>query len=134
MHARPPQRPDDLNRRPGVIAHTTTLEGWKRRLALALLVLHGLSGGVVSLAHASERLSAPIHIEAQHGSACIALHDELRCALCQYAGSRVTSPGLRTWAPESGTDVRCPPAYDAPSPRHPLRHTTAPRAPPAPRS
>jgi hypothetical protein len=67
-----------------------------RRVALPLLVLQLLTGGVVSLAHASERLSAPVHIEAARGSACVALHDELRCVLCQYAGSQATSPGLRT--------------------------------------
>jgi hypothetical protein len=54
---------------------------WTRSLAALLLGLQALAGGVVSLAHASERLNAPIHIEARHASACIALHDELRCTL-----------------------------------------------------
>lgn len=105
-----------------------------RRLALPLLVLQGLAGGVVSLAHASDRLSAPVHIEAAHGSACVALHDELRCALCQYAGSKVTPPGLRTVVPETGTSVRRPPTYYVLAPRPYDRRTAQPRAPPAPRS
>jgi len=113
-----------------VIAHTTTHDVWMRRLALPLLVLQGLSGGVVSLAHASDRLSAPIHVEAAHDSSCVALHDELRCALCQYAGSQLTSPGLRTLAPEMGTPVGRPPTCGAPPPRRPNRRTARPRAPP----
>ncbi len=116
-----------------MIAHTTTHDRWMRRLALPLLVLQGLSGGVVSLAHASDQLSAPIHIEAAHDSSCVALHDVLRCALCQYAGSQVTSPGLRTLIPETGTSVRCPPPCDAPPRRRPDRRTALPRAPPASR-
>ena len=71
-----------------MIALTTTPNRWTRRLAALLLVLQGLAGGAVSLAHASERLSAPAHIEAQHGAGCVALHDGLRCGLCQFAGSR----------------------------------------------
>ncbi len=54
-------------------------------LAALLLVIQGIAGGVVPLAHASERFTAPAHIEAQHGSGCLALHDELRCVLCHYA-------------------------------------------------
>jgi hypothetical protein len=101
-----------------------------RRLALPLLVLQGLSGGVVSLAHASDQLSAPIHVEAAHDSSCVALHDELRCALCQYAGSRAASPGLRTLVPETGTPVGRPPTWGAPPPRRPNCRTAPPRAPP----
>ncbi len=117
-----------------MIAHTTTHKRWMRRLALPLLVLQGLSGGVVSLAHASDQLSAPVHIEAAHGSACVALHDELRCALCQYAGSQVKSPQLQMLAPAIGTPVPRPPERDAPQPRRPDRRSAPPRAPPASRS
>jgi hypothetical protein len=63
---------------------------WTTPLAALLLVIQGIAGGVVPLAHASERFTAPAHIEAQHGSGCLAVHDELRCALCQYAATRVT--------------------------------------------
>jgi hypothetical protein len=117
-----------------VIAHTTTHDGWMRRLALPLLVLQGLSGGVVSLAHGSDRLSAPVHIEAAHGAACIALHDDLRCALCHYAGSQVTSPGMRTLVSETETSVPRPPTCDTPPPRRSDRRTSPSRAPPVPRS
>ena len=65
-----------------MIALTTTPNRWTRRLAALLLVLQGLAGGAVPLAHASERLSAPAHVEAQHGAGCVALHDGLRCPLC----------------------------------------------------
>ena len=58
-------------------------------LATVLLVLQGLAAAVVPLAHASERFSAPAHIEAQHATPCLALHDALRCTLCHYAGTRV---------------------------------------------
>ena len=117
-----------------MIAHTTTHERWTRRLALPLLVLQGLSGGVVSLAHASDRRSAPVHIEAAHDSACVALHDALRCALCQYAGSQVTAPRLRSVVPVSQTPVRRAPTRDAPPPHRCDRRTGQPRAPPPPRS
>jgi len=105
---------------------------WPAPLAALLLVIQGIAGGVVPLAHAAERFSAPAHIEAQHGSDCLVLHDELRCALCRFAATRVT-----TQRPE-GRLVATPhaePPYD----RHPVaptpgaHHLTAPpRAPPFP--
>src|SRR5207237_10556407 len=93
---RPSQRPTHPNRRQGVIAPTTRPTRWTRSLAALLLVLQGLAGSAVSLAHASERFTAPIHIEAQHASTCIALHDELRCTLCHYAGSQLQAQQPRT--------------------------------------
>src|SRR5207302_2915936 len=106
---------------------------WTRRLAALRLVLQGLTGSAVSLAHASERLSAPIHIEAQHASACIALHDELRCTLCHYAGSQLQAQQPRT-------QLGAPAATDRPLPRlraAPVyradRRTAPPRGPPASR-
>lgn len=111
----------------------TRANGWTRRLALPLLVLQGLAGGAVPLAHASERLSAPIHIEAQHASTCVALHDELRCALCHYAGSQLQASAPLSVAPSAGAPERLGPARDA-APPHRLRLRTAPpRAPPASR-
>jgi hypothetical protein len=117
-----------------VIALTTMPTRWTRGLAALLLVLQGLAGGAVSLAHGSERLSAPIHIEAQHASACIALHDELRCTLCHYAGSQVQSQQPRT-------QVAAAAATSGPLPRRdtvPLcradRRTAPSRGPPASRS
>ena len=113
-----------------MIAHTTTHDVWMRRLALPLLVLQGLSGGVVSLAHASDRLSAPIHVEAAHDSSCVALHDELRCALCHFAGAPLAPLVVRHAAPDLTLVERGPGAAD-PAPRCRPAHLSAPpRAPP----
>ena len=82
-----------------MIALTTTRTRRTRYLAAVLLVLQGLAGGAVSLAHASEPVAAPAHIEAQHRAACLALHDELRCALCHYAGAHVVLQHVRAASP-----------------------------------
>jgi len=115
-----------------VIALTTTRNRWTRYLAMLLLVLQGLAGGAVSLAHASERVTAPSHIEAQHGSACLALHDELRCALCQWAGAqaapRPTQMGPLRQASVEGRSAD-PDAIPA---RRPDARCAPPRAPPPP--
>lgn len=107
---------------------------WTRRLAELLLVLQALAGGAVPLAHASERLSAPAHIEAQHGAGCVALHDGLRCALCQFAGSQVSSQQVRTQDRAAATVERRPSEVDAAPVRRPEHPTAPPRAPPASRS
>src|SRR5205085_662388 len=84
--------------------------------------------------HASERLSAPIHVEAQHATACIALHDELRCTLCHYAGSQIQSQQPRTQlAATAATDGPLPGRGAAPACR-PDRRTAPPRGPPSSRS
>ena len=117
-----------------MIARTPARTRWTRRLAALLLVLQGLAGGAVPLAHASERLSAPAHIEAQHGAGCLALHDSLRCALCQYAGSHVTAPQMRAHAARGATVERPPRGPDlAPRGRR-ERAAAPPRAPPPSRS
>ena len=61
-------------------------------LSALLLVLQVLSGGVVPLAHAGERQTAPGTIEAHHDSSCVVIHDAMRCALCLYANSLTTPP------------------------------------------
>ena len=117
-----------------MIALTTTRTRWTRRLATLLLVIQGLAGGAVSLAHGSERRSAPIHIEAQHASACIVLHDELRCTLCHYAGSHIQSQQPRTQlSAAAATDGPLPNRGAAPACR-PDRRTAPPRGPPTSRS
>jgi len=117
-----------------VIALTTTRNRWTTPLAALLLVIQGLAGGAVPLVHASERVSAPAHIEAQHGTACIALHDALRCALCHYAGSQVVLQPIRpATAATPLADTR--PAWADGAPAAALQHLTAPpRAPPGSRS
>ena len=116
-----------------MIALTTTPKRWTRGLAALLLALQGLAGSAVSLAHASERLSAPMHIEAQHATACVALHDELRCPLCQYAGSQVQSPQSVTRVAAAPAVERSRPRRDAPPTCPADRCTAPPRAPPASR-
>ncbi len=117
-----------------MIALTTTPNRWTRRLAALLLVLQGLAGGAVPLAHASERLSAPAHVEAQHGAGCVALHDGLRCPLCQFAGSQGSSQQVRTQAQVAAT-VELRPIECNAAPLVRQDHPTAPpRAPPASRS
>jgi hypothetical protein len=117
-----------------VTASIPTRNRWTRRLAGVLLVLQGLAGGGVSLAHASERLTAPAHIEAQHGAGCLALHDSLRCALCQFAGSQVTTQQVRAQVQTAATVERRGTEYDAPPARRPDHRTAPPRAPPLFRS
>jgi hypothetical protein len=117
-----------------VIALTASRTRLTRHLAALLLVLQGLAGGVVPLAHASERLTAPAHIEAQHGAGCLALHDGLRCALCQFAGSQVTTQQLRAQVQTAATVERRGNEYDAPPARRPDHRTAPPRAPPPFRS
>lgn len=117
-----------------MIALTTTPTRGTRSLATLLLVLQGLAGSAVSLAHASEPLTAPIHIEAQHASTCVALHDELRCTLCHYAGSYIQAQPPRTQlAAAAATDGPLPSRGAAP-PCRADRRTAPPRGPPSSRS
>ena len=117
-----------------MIARTATRQGMTRCLAALMLVLQGLAGGAVSLAHASERLTAPAHVEAQHGAGCVALHDGLRCPLCQFAGSQGSSQPVRTQGRLAATVERRPREVDAAPVRRPEHPTAPPRAPPASRS
>ena len=113
----------------------TALHAARRRLAVPLaallLVLQGLAGGAVALAHASEQITAPVHIEAQHTSACVVLHDALRCALCQYAGSQVRPAAVRVHTPDQRVTEHRGQA-EAIVPAHAPDHFTPPsRAPPS---
>jgi hypothetical protein len=63
-----------------------------RRIPLTiLLAIQALGGGAISLAHARDVVVAPPGFEASHSARCAILHDELRCALCHYAGARVVT-------------------------------------------
>jgi len=113
-----------------VIAPGTQRTRWTAPLAAVLLVIQAVSGGVVPLAHASERLTAPAHIEAQRDSGCVVLHDELRCVLCHYAGARVVSQQVRTQsATTTPTELR-PERADVARAAGPDHLTSPPRAPP----
>ena len=60
------------------------------RTGLALLiVVQGVGGGAITLAHARDVVTAPASVEAQHDARCPVLHDALRCALCHYASAQV---------------------------------------------
>ncbi len=64
-----------------------------KRIALGiLLAIQAIGGGAVTLAHARDIVAAPPGVEAGHDGRCAILHNELRCALCHYAGARVLTP------------------------------------------
>jgi len=116
------------------MALATTRNRYTVPLALLLLVIQGLAAGTVALAHASEHFSAPAHVEAQHDAGCVVLHDELRCALCQFAGSQVTLEQVRP-APVSTTLTEPRPVWaDRELVAAPQHLTAPPRAPPGSRS
>jgi hypothetical protein len=99
-------------------------------VAALLLVLQALAGGVVALAHAGERTTAPVAIESHHDAHCLVLHDELRCALCQYANAHVIAGTVAVRIPGSR-----PVAQPVEPPRlvvvfTPILRDARPRAPP----
>jgi hypothetical protein len=63
----------------------------KRIPLMLLLAIQALGGGAITLAHARDVVVAPPGFEARHDARCAILHDELRCALCQYASARVVT-------------------------------------------
>lgn len=113
-----------------MIAPGTQRRRWTAPLAAVLLAIQGVAGGVVPLAHASERFAAPAHIEAQHGSACVVLHDELRCVLCHYAGARVVAQQMRTQSATTTLTELRPEHADVARAAGPDHLTSPPRAPP----
>jgi len=80
----------------------------KRIPLLFLLVVQALGGGAITLAHARDVVSAPPGIEASHDARCAILHDEMRCALCHYAGARIVTPPSFT-LPASSESIRFTP-------------------------
>lgn len=102
----------------------------KRLPLVILLALQAVGSGAVSLAHARDVVVAPPGIEARHSAGCRILHDELRCALCHYAGTRVvTQQTLTVPAPAQAVRVSFPaPRFVA---RSVVHHTAPARAPPA---
>jgi hypothetical protein len=63
----------------------------KRIPLMLLLAIQALGGGAITLAHARDVVVEPPGFEARHDARCAILHDELRCALCQYASARVVT-------------------------------------------
>ena len=113
-----------------MIAPGTQRRRWTAPLAAVLLAIQGVGGGVVPLAHASERFTAPAHIEAQHGSACVVLHDELRCVLCHYAGMHVVLGPVRAQPGASTGPEQRPDRRERAQALRPDHLTAPPRAPP----
>lgn len=99
-------------------------------LAALLLVLQAAAGGAVSLADASEPVTAPSHIEAQHEAACPVLHDALRCALCHYAGTRVIVQHTAIILPSRPQAMVAPRLDSARVVALAIHFTASPRAPP----
>ena len=116
-----------------MIALRTKRHGCTTLLAALLLVLQGLAGGAVSLAHASERVNAPAHFEAQRSSSCVQLHDALRCPLCHYAGPRVGAQPVRLRA-AAVAPVERPPHTRVARPGNADYLTAPPSGPPLARS
>ena len=105
-----------------------------RRIPVAvLLAIQALGGGAITLAHARDVVVAPPGIEARHTHGCRILHDELRCALCHYAGARVVTQHTFTFpVPAQAVRLVTAPPVVA---RGAVVHLTAPaRAPPPPLS
>ncbi len=102
-----------------------------RRIALAiLLAIQALGGGAITLAHARETVVAPPGYESGHSARCAILHDELRCALCQYASARVVTQQVFT-LPAPVVARRVTPTQIAVFTASPEQFTPLPRAPPA---
>lgn len=66
------------------------------QVAALLLLSQGLAAGGLGLVHASERITAPSAIEAEHGKACVVLHDPARCPGCQAVGVAALPEPCRT--------------------------------------
>jgi hypothetical protein len=108
----------------------STRRPWKLPLAALLLVLQGLAGGMVAVAHATEAPAGTVHIEAPHASGCPVLHDSARCALCQFAGMR-GAPANGAVRPGSIATVRRSSIVASPASIRVADHLSAPpRAPP----
>jgi hypothetical protein len=102
----------------------------KRVTLTLLLVIQAFGGGAITLAHARDQVTEPPHVEATHSARCAILHDELRCALCQYASARVVTQESFTFAAPA-TDMRAAPVAPVLYVAAATRLTTPARAPPA---
>ncbi len=100
-------------------------------LATLLLVLQVVAGGAVTLADASEPLTAASHIEAQHEPGCPVLHDVSRCVLCHYAGMRIVVQQTAGSTPARPRPIGAPPLDPVPVVAADVHLTAPARAPPA---
>jgi hypothetical protein len=101
------------------------------RAAVVLLVLRGLGGGALVLAHAAEAPTAPAALETPHHVNCVVVHDALRCAVCHVVAVGV-SPIAPHAVPAAG-DLRRGPRPAVPDtipPQAGRTRSAPPRAPP----
>lgn len=102
-----------------------------KRIPLALfLAIQVLGGGAVTLAHARDVVAAPPAVEAGHDARCAILHDELRCALCHYAGARILAQQVFLVAATPVAPVSMRTVCDVISYSDSVRSTLPARAPP----
>lgn len=110
---------------------TTMHRRWGARVAALLLVLRGLGGGAVTLAHAAEAPTAPVTLDTPQHSGCVVVHDALRCAVCHVLVIGITPAAphaVRTAEPRRGPRPAEP---DAIPPRAERTRAAPPRAPPS---
>jgi hypothetical protein len=113
------------------VATFSTFPSPRAALSGALLLLQAAAGGAVTLAHASEPLTAASHIEAQHEPGCPVLHDALRCALCHYAGAQVVVQQALIAPRSHPAPVRVPSTHRVVVVASAVHRTRPARAPPA---
>lgn len=66
--------------------HFTVNRRCRHRLALIVLLFQTFGATVAPVVHAStEALGTDSHIEAQHSSECVPVHDEARCVLTMHS-------------------------------------------------
>ncbi len=103
----------------------------KRIAFTILLAIQVLGGGAVTLAHARDVMVAPPGVEASHTARCAILHDELRCALCHYASTRVVTQQTMVAPGVPIRRARFMSVQTAGRVTTSLTTTTSPRAPPS---
>ena len=106
-------------------------EPMKRFRFALLLVVQAFAGGAVSLAHARDVFVSQAGIEDVHTNRCAILHDELRCALCHYAGTRVVAQQPMLDPAASTTRPLLVPLQQIATVTTAVRFTPPPRAPPS---
>lgn len=102
----------------------------KRPLLTLLLAIQVFGGGAITLAHARDVVVAPAGVESGHDGRCAILHDELRCALCHYAGARVVVQEMLLPLPAPTARLHFTPAQPLVACLCASRHTAPARAPP----
>ena len=95
-----------------------------------LIVIQILGGGAITLAHARDMVVAPPGVEATHDGRCAVLHDELRCALCHYAGARIVVQQTLLTPGEPAERLQITPARSLPAVASVVRTAAPARAPP----